>query len=147
MGDFNHPDICWVSNMARHSWSRWLLQCAEDNILMQAVEKLTRWWVLLDLVLSNRNGLLRDVKVEGSLGSSDDKMVECKSLRGRSEAKSRIAALGFQRAISNLFWDQLGGISWARMLEGKGAHESLATFKQCFFQAQDRCFLKSRKWG
>ena len=87
MGDFNHPDICWVSNMARHSWSRWLLQCAEDNILMQAVEKLTRWWVLLDLVLSNRNGLLRDVKVEGSLGSSDDKMVECKSLRGRSGKK------------------------------------------------------------
>ena len=29
MGDFNHPDICWGSNTARHVWSRWFLQCAE----------------------------------------------------------------------------------------------------------------------
>ena len=22
MGDFNYPDICWISSMARHVWSR-----------------------------------------------------------------------------------------------------------------------------
>jgi len=103
---------------------------------MQVVEEPTRQGVLLDLVLSNRDGLVGVVKVEGSLGCSDHEMVEFKILCGRSKAKSSIATLDFWRANFNLFWDLLGGISWARVLEGKGTHESWATFKQHFFQAQ-----------
>jgi len=38
-------------------------------------------------------------------------------------------------------------ISWARVLEGKGACESWVTFKQHFFQAQDQGIPKSRKLG
>ncbi|XP_048786380.1 uncharacterized protein LOC125686444 [Lagopus muta] len=38
MGDFNYPDICWKSNVARHAWSRRFLQCVEDNFLMQVCE-------------------------------------------------------------------------------------------------------------
>ena len=67
----------------------------EDDFLMQVVEEPTRWGVLLDLVLSNRNGLLRDVKVEGSLGCSDHEMVEFKILCERSKTKSRIVTLDF----------------------------------------------------
>ena len=92
--------------------------------------------MLLDLVLTNRDGLVRDVKVGGSLGCSDHEMVEFKTeLGGRSKAKSGIATLDFWRANFDLFQDLLGGISWARLLEGKGACESWATFKQHFFQA------------
>ena len=63
MGDFSYPDICWISNVARHAWSRWFLQCVEDNFLMQVVEELMRGGVLLDLLLTNREGLVREVKV------------------------------------------------------------------------------------
>lgn len=27
VGDFNHPDVCWVSNSARHVQSEQFLQC------------------------------------------------------------------------------------------------------------------------
>jgi len=37
-------------------------------MLMQVVEELTRRGVLLDLVLTNKDGLVEDVKVGGSLG-------------------------------------------------------------------------------
>ena len=69
MGDSNHPGICWVSSTAKHVQTRQFLQCIEDNFLMQVVEEPTRQGVLLDLVLSNRDELLRDLKVQGSLGS------------------------------------------------------------------------------
>lgn len=59
-------------------------------------------------------------------------------LVGRNMAKSRIATLEFPRAKFEVLQDLLGGIPWARLLEVKGACESWATFKQYFFQAQDR---------
>ena len=133
--------------MARYMQSRLFLQCVEDNFLTQVVEKPTRQGILLDLVLNNRNGLVRDVKARGSSGCSDLVMLEFKILSGRSKAKSRIVTLDFSIDSLDLFWDLLGGISWATVLEGKGACESWATFKQHFFQPQDECSRKSGKGG
>ena len=83
------------------------------------------------------------MKVRGSLGCSDHEMVEFKTFSGRSKAKSRIATPDFQRVNFSLCWDLLGGITWARVLESKGTHESRETFKQ-HFQAHDQCIPKSR---
>lgn len=83
-----------------------------------------RQGVFLDLVPSNREGLVRNVKFRGSLGCSNREMVKLKNMSERSKAKSRVVTLDFQRANSNLFWGLLGSIYWASMLEGKGVHES-----------------------
>lgn len=147
MGDFNYPDICWTTNMARHVRSRQFLQCIEDNFLMQVVEELTRGGPLLDLILTNKEGLVKEVKAGGSLGCSDHEMVEFEILSGGSKAKSRIATLDFRRANFDLLWDLLGAIPWARVLEGKGACESWLAFKWLFFQAQDRCVPVTKKSG
>jgi len=64
------------------------------------------------------------VKVGGSLGSSDHEMVEFRMLRGGSRPISRITTLDFRRADFGLFKDLLGGIPWARALEGRGVQES-----------------------
>ena len=42
--------------------------------------------MLLDLVLTNKEGLVRDVKTGGSLGCSDHEMVEFGILCGRSKS-------------------------------------------------------------
>ena len=76
--------------------------------------------VLLDPVLTNKEGLVGDVKVGSSLGCSDHKMVEFRILRGRSRAISRITTLDFRRATFSLFKDLLGRIPWIKVLEGKG---------------------------
>ncbi|GAB0209097.1 hypothetical protein GRJ2_003375400 [Grus japonensis] len=145
MGDLNHPDICWKGNTARHAQSRRFLQSTDDNFLTQVVEEPTRRGVLLDLVLTNKEGLVGDVKVGGSLGCSDHEMVEFRILRGRSRTMSRITTLDFRRANFGLFKDLLGRIPWDRALEGKGAQESWSVSKHHFLRAQDRCILKSRK--
>jgi len=49
--------------------------------------------VLLDLVLTKREGLVEDLKAGGNLGCSDHEMVEFRIVRGRSRAVSRIKTL------------------------------------------------------
>jgi len=84
VGDFKHPDICWEDHTARHTQSRRFLQSIDDNFLMQVVEEPMRRGVLLELVLTNEERLVEDVKVGGSLGCIDHEMVEFRILCGGS---------------------------------------------------------------
>jgi len=145
MGDFNHPDICWEDHTARHTQSRRFLQSISDRFLMQVVEEPKRRGMLLDLVLMNKEGLVEDVKVGGSLGCSDHDMVEFRILRRGSRAISKIKTLDFRRANFGLFKELLGGILWVRALEGRGVQESWSLFKHHFLHAQDPCIPLSKK--
>ncbi|GAB0206692.1 hypothetical protein GRJ2_003134800 [Grus japonensis] len=84
MGDFNHPDICWRDNAAERKQSRKFLECVDDNFLLQVTEEPMRRDAMLDLVLTNKEGLVGDVKLKGSLGCRDHEMVEFKILRAAS---------------------------------------------------------------
>jgi len=150
MGDFNRPDISWEDHTARHSQSRRILQSIDDNFLMQVVEEPTRGGALLDLVLTNKEGLAENVKVRGRLGCGDQEMVEFRILHGGSRAISRIKILDFRRANSGLFKELLGGIPWIRALEGRGVQECWLLFKHHFLHAQEQCIplrKKSSKGG
>ncbi|PKU30367.1 rna-directed dna polymerase from mobile element jockey- hypothetical protein [Limosa lapponica baueri] len=147
MGDFNHPDICWEGYTARHVQSRRFLQCIDDNFLTQLVEEATRTGVLLDLVLTNKEGLVEDMKVGGNLGCSDHGETEFRIVGSMSKTTSRIVTLGFRRANFDPFKKLLGEIPWVRTLEGSGARESWSIFKHRFLQAQDQCIPKSKKSG
>ncbi|KAK4806252.1 hypothetical protein QYF61_013396 [Mycteria americana] len=83
--DFNHLNICWRDNRAGHKQSRKFLESINDNFLTQVTEESMRRGALLDLLLTNKEGLVGDVKVKGSLGCRDHEMVEFRILRGRRE--------------------------------------------------------------
>jgi len=68
MEDFNLPDICWNYNTAARKQSRRFLECVKDNFLMQLVSEPTRGSASLDLLFTNREGLVGDVVVGGLLG-------------------------------------------------------------------------------
>jgi len=144
VGDFNHPAISWEDHTARHMQSMRFLQSIDDNFLMQMVEP-TRRGTLLNLVLTNKEGLVEDVKVTGRLSCSDHEMVEFRILHGGSRAVSRIKTLDFRRANFGLFEELLGGILWIRALEGRGGQESWSLFKYHFLHAQDWCIPLSKK--
>ena len=74
--DFNFPDLCWKYNAAQKKQSRWFLDYMEDNFLTQLVREPTRRGALLDLLFTNREGLVGDVEVGSCLGQSDYKMEE-----------------------------------------------------------------------
>ncbi|GAB0207584.1 hypothetical protein GRJ2_003224100 [Grus japonensis] len=145
MGDFNHPDICWRDNAAECKQSRKFLECADDNFLLQMIEEPTRRGVMLDLVLTNKEGLVGDIKLKGSLGCSDHEMVEFRILRAARRARSKLTTLDFRRADSGLFRDLLGRIPWDKALEGRGAQDSWLIFRGHLLQAQERCIPTKRK--
>ncbi|TRZ16744.1 hypothetical protein HGM15179_010393 [Zosterops borbonicus] len=70
---------------------------------------------MLDLVLTNKQELVGNVELKGSLGCIDNKMVEFKILSSRS---SKLTTLGFSREDFGLFGDPLGGTAWDRAVEG-----------------------------
>ncbi|GAB0207020.1 hypothetical protein GRJ2_003167600 [Grus japonensis] len=135
MGDFNHPDICWRDNTAEHKQSRKFLECVNDNFLLQVIEDPTRRGAMLDLILTNKEGLVGDVKLKGSLGCSDHEMVEFGILRAARRARSKLTTLDFRRADFGLFRDLLGRIPWDKALEGRGAQDSWLIFKGHLLQA------------
>lgn len=53
---------------------------------------------MLNLVLTNKEGLVGNVKVGGSLGCSDLGMAEFENLTAASREHGRLSTLGFRRA-------------------------------------------------
>ncbi|GAB0202575.1 mitochondrial enolase superfamily member 1 [Grus japonensis] len=145
MGDFNHPDICWRDKAAECKQSRRFLECVDDNFLLQVTEEPTRRGAMLDLVLTNKEGLVGDVKLKGSLGCSDHEMVEFRILRAARRVCSKLTTLDLRRADFGLFRDLLGRIPWDKALEGRGAQDSWLIFKGHLLQAQEQCIPTKRK--
>ena len=52
-----------------------------DNFFTQVIDELTRGGVLLDLSLTNKEELIRELKADGNLGCSVQELVEFKILR------------------------------------------------------------------
>ena len=116
MGD--EPAICWKNITAGHTQP---MQGKKYNFLMQVVEEPRRKSVLLDFDLTNKEGLVGNIKAWGNIGCSDHKIMEFRILHGKNKAISRIASLNFRRGDFDLFKDLLGSIAWVRSLEGRGA--------------------------
>ncbi|PKU29506.1 glycerol kinase [Limosa lapponica baueri] len=91
MGDFNHPDICWKGYTAKHLQSR--------RFLTQLVEEPMRRETLLDLVLTNEEGLVEDIKVGGNLGCSDRVKMEFRIMDSICKSISRTDTLDFRRIL------------------------------------------------
>jgi len=107
MGHSSHPDICWRDNTAGHKQSRKFLDCVDDNFLLQGTEEPTRRGAMLDLVLTNKEGLVGNVKLKVSLGCSDHEMVEFKILRATRRVHSKVTIVDFRRADFDIFRDLL----------------------------------------
>lgn len=94
-----------------------------NNFFMQGVEEPTRKEVLLDLVLTNQKGVVKNVKAGNNLGCSDHEMVKFRCLCGGSKAMRRTMTPSFQRTNFDLF-DLLKGIPWDGALGEKGVQET-----------------------
>ncbi|CAM4377561.1 unnamed protein product [Caretta caretta] len=145
MGDFNHPDICWESNIVVHRQSRKFLETVGDNFLVQVLEEPTRGRALLDLLLTNREELVGEAKVNGNLGGSDHEMVKFRILtQGRKES-SRIQTLDFRKADFDSLRELMGKIPWENNMTGKGVQESWLYFKESLLRLQGQTIPMCRK--
>ncbi|KAM9591097.1 uncharacterized protein ACIBXB_006040 [Morphnus guianensis] len=147
VGDFNFPDVCWKYNMAesKQSRSRRFLECVEDNFLTQLVGEPTRGGASLDLLFTNREGLVGDVVVGGRLGLSDHEMIEFLILGEVRKGVSKTSTMDFWRANFGLFKALVERVPWETVLKGKGVQEGWTFFKKEVLKAQDQAIPMRRK--
>ena len=86
-----------LKDAAGHKQSRRLLECVDDNFFLQVIEEPTRRGAMLDLVLTNKEGLVGNVKLKGNLVCSDHEMVELKILWAARRVHSKLSTLDFRR--------------------------------------------------
>jgi len=129
VGDFDHPNICWRDNTAGHQRLKKFLERVDGNLLFQIVQEPMRRGAMLDLVLTNKERLMSDEKLKGSLGYSDHEMVEFKVLRASKRVCSKLTTVDLRRVDFNLFGELLGRVTWKKSLEGRGAPKSWSVFK------------------
>ncbi|PKU30113.1 glycerol kinase [Limosa lapponica baueri] len=127
----------WRYNTAVHKQSRRFLECVDDNFLLQVIEEPTRRGAMLVLDLTNKEGVVGNMKVKGSIGCSDRKMVEFKILKAVRRMHSKLTALDFRRADFGPFRDLFCRVPFDKSLESGGAQESWLIFKDHLFQAQE----------
>ena len=112
VGDFNHLDICWKDHTASCKRSRRLMESIDDNFLVQVVDRPTRGEALLDLVLTNTEEIIKDIKIGSSLGCSNCAVVQSVISRSAYLAKSGVRTLNFRIASFRLLRELLDGILW-----------------------------------
>jgi len=145
MRDFNLLDICWKYNTAERKQSRRFLECVEDNFLTQLVNEPTRGGASLDLLFTNREGLVGDVVVRGCLGLSEYEIIEF-SVRGEvKRGASKTTTMDFQRADFGLFRMLVERDPWERVLMGKVVQAGWTFFKKEVLKAQEQAVPKCRK--
>jgi len=116
-GDFNPHNICRRDKTAEHKQSRRFLDCVDDNLLLQETELRTRRGATLNLVLTNKEELVGNVKLKDSTSFSDHTMVQFKIFRAARRAHSKLNTLDFRRADFGLFRDLLSRVRWDKALE------------------------------
>jgi len=102
---------CWgtsatpvsAGKVTRQGQSRRLLECTEDKFFSQVIDSPTQGDATLDLMVTNANELITDIKTEGSLGCSDYALVEFTLLRDTGKARSMVRTLSFRKANFQLF--------------------------------------------
>ena len=136
VGDFNLPQIDWKNNICRapeSHFSHQFFSTVQDTFLFQHVSEPTRFREgvrpsLLDLILTNEEGMVTSLNYFPGLGKSDHVLLKCKlacySLASRTESlKWNFNRANFQdldRRIRQIDWDCLSvlpveaGYQWFR---------------------------------
>jgi len=146
VGDFSFPDISWKHNTAQRKQSRRFLESLEDSFLTQLVSEPTRGGDPLDLLFSDREGLVGDVVGGSCLGQSDHEMMEFSILGEARNWTSKTAVLDFWRADFELLRTLVGRVPWEVVLKGRGVQEGWALFKREIAQERTVTMCPKTSW-
>lgn len=113
----------------------------EDKFLTQVIDSPTVGEVSPDLLVTNTRGLKGDVKIGGSLGGSDQALVEFTVLRNMGQERSQERPLNFRKVDFQLFRDIVNEIPWESALRGQGEEES----RQISLRKQEPAIPRSKK--
>ena len=117
----------------------------EDSFLRQLVGEPTRGGALLDLLFTNSEGLVGDVKAGDCLRQSDHEIVKFSILGDDRRVTSKTAILKFKRADFDLFRTLVAQVPRELLLKGKGVQEAWTLLKMGISKAQEQAVPECHK--
>lgn len=137
IGDFNYPQIDWhteSSTVSNDHIASKFLKASKDSFFYQHQITPTRHRVgqranTLDLVFTNSEELVSDLKVEAPLGKSDhfSLLITLSVTASKTEKKSK---RNFRKMNTTIVKDILGKIDWKKNLEEKNVNDSWNYIKE-----------------
>jgi len=145
-GDFNTPHIDWEINFSAardNHFSQILLQAIADCFLFQHVRQPTRFRHgespnILDLILSNEEGLVQDLRYLPGLGNSDHVTLRFSLTCFTKEAGSSTRKHNFWRADFDALNKLMADEHWQEM-ESLGVDDSYTFFKTSLKRHTELC--------
>jgi len=117
----------------------------EDNFLTQLVSEPTRGDASLNLLFTNREGLVGDAVIGGCVWLSNHEMIEF-LVRGEvKRGASKITTMDFWRANFGLFRMLVEKVAWERVLKGKGVQAGWTFCSEEVLKAQEQAVPMCRK--
>lgn len=101
--------------------------------------------MLLYLLCTSTEELIRDSKTGGNLGWSDHALLEFADLRDLSQLMKKVRILNFRKMIFHLFKELADGHPWKTSYRDKGAEQSWQLFKVIFLRAQELSISMGKK--
>ena len=130
VGDFNFPGIRW-STGGSDAKGRLFYETVEDRHMTQHVEEPTHTrGNLLDLVLSSEEEIVREVRMEGRLVTSDHELIEAELLLDVSSEQSSDKVCDFGRGDYIEMRRRMGNIRWEHELANLGVEQCWAFIKR-----------------
>ena len=132
MGDFNYPGIDWGLMEAKghgNNTENKFLECIQDNYLFQLVGSPTRWRGddkpnLLDLILTNEEGLVESLEIQSPLGKSDHCVIAFNIKCQREQHNNFKIRKNYNKANYTEIRNKLNEIPWDEQLSARTTEES-----------------------
>ena len=140
MGDFNYPDIDWVShtvNPGATAETNRFLECLDDNFVTQHVTEPTRSKAILDLVMTCDPDLIGSVSVMEPLGDSDHNMVTFVIRHQREVVNDIKEVRDYSKANYDKIRSELACMDWDELLVGS-ADDCWYYFKEVLLDLERR---------
>ena len=142
-GDFNYPDIDWLT-ISSGSHGRDFLDCVSDCFFMQHVLFPTRGSNCLDLVLCNDENIVRNVQNCGKVSTCDHDLISFELNVLTETCNSKINIPNFHKADFDSIRDSLS-VDWSLILSDLDSIESWEVVKSTILKTVDSFVPFSRK--
>ena len=154
IGDLNFPDVNWKNGTAG-SKGRPFLDATTEMGMDQHVEEATHTsGNILDLILCNQEGLIREVKLDGRIGKSDHNIITFGIQIDDKRQKTQRMRPNYRKANFKEMRETIAKVDWERELDGqdvnsmwqlisaklKSAMDTYIPIKKCGSKMQPKWF-------
>jgi ribonucleases P/MRP protein subunit RPP40 len=147
IGDFNYGNLINWTTVDGQGKAEGFVECLEENYLFQFVESPTRGNNILDLILSNEEHIVQNVKVGEHFSTSDHQIIRFELIVGN---KSKY------RSEDELYYDYFRAnyeearnlarsIDWTRVIKGENIDADWNSFIAKLNEIKEKCIPKKKK--